>query len=191
METMHASDARDHIEMVDRILARSERSLHVGGEFFLAWGLFSAAVTLVTQLIVDHRLPSGAFIVLPVLLAAAIAFSAVRGSQLGKRKDGLSLIQREFFSVLWIALGLAAFTDVAAYRIFPTWASSAIWTVAAAIVLFFIAAHGNRKALACGVIMLGSLVAANFIPAYTGYALAAGMLFGYAGFGVISLVARD
>jgi hypothetical protein len=177
--------------MVDRILTRSERSLRVGGEFFIVWGIFSAAVTLTAQLVVDRRIASGSLWVLPALLAVAIVVSAIRGGQLGKRKDGLSLIQREFFSVLWISLGLAAFTDVAAYRIFSTWASSAIWTVAAAIVLFFIAAHGNRKALACGIIMLGSLVAANFMPSYTGYALAAGMLFGYAGFGLISLIAHD
>ncbi len=191
MESLTASQARDHIEMVDRILTRSERSLHVGGEFFLAWGLFSTAVTLTAQLVVDRRIPANSLWVLPVLLAAAIVFSAIRGRQLGKCKDGLSLIQREFFAVLWISLGVAMFTDLVAYRIFTTWASSAIWTVAAAVVLFFIAAHGNRRALACGIILLGSLAAANFMPAFTGYALAGGMLFGYAGFGLISLIARD
>ncbi len=191
MESLTASQARDHIEMVDRILTRSERSLHVGGEFFLAWGLFSTAVTLTAQLVVDRRIPANSLWALPVLLAAAIVFSAVRGRQLGKCKDGLSLIQREFFAVLWISLGVAMFTDIVAYRIFTTWASSAIWTVAAAVVLFFIASHGNRRALACGIILLASLAAANFMPAFTGYALAAGMLFGYAGFGLISLIARD
>ncbi len=191
METMSTSQARDHIEMVDRILSRSERSLRVGGEFFLIWGIFSTVVTVTAQLIVDGRIPSGALWALPVLLAAAIAGSVIRGRQLGKREDGLSLIQREFFAVLWIALGVAVFTDMLGYRIFTTWASSAIWTVAGAIVLFFIASHGNRRALACGIIMLGSLAAANFMPAFTGYALAAGMLFGYAGFGIVSLIARD
>jgi hypothetical protein len=191
METMHPSEAREHIEMVNRILTRSERSLHVGGEFFIVWGIFSAAVTLMAQLVVDGKLAQNTLWVLPVLLAAAIVISAVRGRQLGKRNDGLSLIQREFFAVLWISLGAAMFTDMAGYRIFTTWASSAIWTVAAAIVLFFIATHGNRRALAGGIILLGSLAAANFMPAYTGYALSAGMLFGYAGFGLVSLLAHD
>ena len=191
MESLTASQAREHIEMVDHILARTERSLCVGGEFFIVWGLFSAAVTLMAQLVVDRRIPQSSLWVLPVLLAAAIVISAVRGRQLGKRKDGLSLIQREFFAVLWISLGAAMFTDIAGYKIFTTWASSAIWTVAAAIVLFFIATHGNRRALAGGIILLGSLAAANFMPAYTGYALSAGMLFGYAGFGLVSLIARD
>jgi hypothetical protein len=191
MESLTASQAREHIEMVDHILSRSERSLHVGGEFFIVWGIFSAVVTLMVQLVVDGKLAQSSLWVLPVLLAAAIAGSVIRGRQLGKREDGLSLIQREFFAVLWIALGVAVFTDMLGYRIFTTWASSAIWTVAGAIVLFFIASHGNRRALACGIIMLGSLATANFMPAFTGYALAAGMLFGYAGFGIVSLIARD
>ncbi|HET9392099.1 MAG TPA: hypothetical protein VFO29_01065 [Candidatus Rubrimentiphilum sp.] len=191
MESLTASQAREHIEMVDHILARTERSLQVGGEFFVVWGLFSAGVTLMAQLVADRRLPQSSLWVLPVLLAVAIAISVIRGGQLGRRKDGLSLIQREYFAVLWISLGAAMFTDIAGYRIFTTWASSAIWTVAAAIVLLFIATHGNRRALAGGIILLLSLAAANFMPAYTGYALSAGMLFGYAGFGLVSLTARD
>ncbi len=191
MESMHAAEAREHIEMVDRIISRSERSLRVCGEFFVVWGIMGAAITLVIQLIIDRRLPAGALWALPVLLAAAIFFSVVRGRQLGKRADGLSLIQREYFAVLWISLGVAAFTNFAGYRIFTMWASSAIWTVAAAILLFFIASHGNRRALACGVVLLASLALANFLPHFTGYALAAGMLLGYTGFGVISLMARD
>jgi hypothetical protein len=191
MESLTASQAREHIEMVDHILSRTERSLHVGGEFFIVWGIFSAVVTLMAQLVVDGKLAQSSLWVLPVLLAVAIAISAIRGRQLGKRNDGLSLIQREFFAVLWISLGAAMFTDMAGYRIFTTWASSAIWTVAAAIVLFFIATHGNRRALAGGIILLSSLAAANFMPAVAGYALSAGMLFGYAGFGLVSLMAHD
>jgi hypothetical protein len=191
METMQPAEARDHIEMVDRILSRSERSLHVGGEFFLVWGMFSATVTLTAQLVVGRAIPTSSLWLLPVLLAGAIAFSVIRGKQLGKRKDGLSLIQREFFAVLWISMGAAMFTDVVAYQIFTTWASSAIWTVAAAVVLFFIASHGNRRALVCGIIVLVSLAAANFMPHYAGYVLSAGMLLGYAGFGLISIIARD
>lgn len=191
METLTTSQARDHIEMVDQILSRSERSLRVGGEFFLVWGLWGAAVTLVFQLIVSHAAPAGTLGVLPVLLAAAVLFSILRGRQLSKQRDGLSLLQREFFAVLSISLGVTFVVGMLGYRLFPEFASSALWNVAAAIVLFFIASHGNRRALACGVIMIGSIAAANFLPAYAGYALAAGMFFGYAGFGFASLIARD
>src|SRR5437667_11498781 len=105
MEGLTASQAREHIEMVDHILSRSERSLRVGGEFFLVWGLWGAAVPLVAQLIVSRAAPSAALGVLPVLLAAAVLFSILLGRQLGKRRDRLSLLQREFFAVLSISLG--------------------------------------------------------------------------------------
>ncbi len=191
MESLSPAQVREHIEMVDRILTRSERSLRVGGEFFLVWGLAGTSVTLVFQLIVNGRLPAPALWVLPALFAAAIAFSMFRGRQLAKCSDGLPLIQREFFAVLGISLGVAFFSDALGFHIFTMWASSAIWNVAAAIVLLFIAVHGNRRALVCGIIVLASIAAANFLPAITGYVLASGMLFGYAGFGLVSLISRD
>jgi hypothetical protein len=191
MESLTASQAREHIEMVDKILTRSERSLRVGGEFFLVWGLWATAVTLVFQLTSSRIVTANAFAVLPVLLVAVVIFSIVRGRQLGKRRDGVSLLQREFFAVLSISLGVTFVAVTIGYRLFPGMASSAIWNVAAAIVLVYIASHGNRRALICGIIMLGSIAAANFMPLYTGYLLAAGMLFGYAGFGLVSLIARD
>jgi hypothetical protein len=191
MESLSPAQAREHIEMVDRILTRSERSLRVGGEFFLVWGLVGTSVTLAFQLIIDGRIPSWALWVLPLFFAAAILFSVLRGRQLGKCSEGLPLIQREFFAVLWISLGVAFFADAFGFHIFTTWASSAVWNIAAAIVLFFIAVHGNRRALVCGIIVLVSVAAANFLPTITGYVLAAGMLFGYAGFGLISLTSRD
>ena len=191
MEGLTASQAREHIEMVDHILTRSERTLRVGGEFFLVWGLWGAAVPLLFQLKAGGLVPDSALIILPVLIRGAIVFSVVRGRQLGRERDGLSLLQREFFSVLSISLGVTFVAAVLGYQLFPAFANSALWNVAGAIVLFFIASHGNGRALACGTIMIASIAAANFLPAYSGYALAAGMLFGYAGFGFLSLIARD
>jgi hypothetical protein len=191
METMHASEAREHIEMVEAILSRTERCLNVGGEFFIVWGLFSAAVDLFIQLVLTGRLSAGTLWVLPVLFAAAVAFSIVRGRQLKARACGISHLQREFFTVLGLALALAAIVNLAAFNLFTEWANSAIWTVAGIFVLFFIALHGNRRALAGGIIMVGSLIAANFMHGLAGYALAAGMLFGYSGFGLVSLLSHD
>jgi hypothetical protein len=52
--------------------------------------------------------------------------------------------------------------------------------------------HGNRRAQIAGVLVLVSLVAANFVaPSIAGYVLAAGMLAGYSGFGLSELLARD
>jgi hypothetical protein len=116
----------------------------------------------------------------------------VRGAQTRRRIARTSLVQREFFNVLWLTLGLAFVVDIAAFRIFPGLASAAIWSVAEAIVLLFIGMHGNRRAQLAGVIVVVSLVAANFVASNLApYVLAAGMLGGYAGFGLSELAARD
>jgi hypothetical protein len=100
-------------------------------------------------------------------------------------------VQREFFNVLWLAIGLAFVVNVAVYRIFSGAAAAAIWSVAEAIVLLYIGMHGNRRAQIAGVLVVVSLIAANFAPpAVVGYVLGAGMLFGYAGFGLSELLAR-
>jgi hypothetical protein len=58
--------------------------------------------------------------------------------------------------------------------------------------LFFIGLHGNRRAQLAGIAVIVSLIAANFTdPAIAGYILAAGMVVGYAGFGLAEMLARD
>lgn len=190
MERMDASQARDHIEMVDRILAESCQRLCTGGEYFLVWGIGSAAVTTLFSL-VGIGLPSALWAV-PVILIACVVFSVLRGKSTRGTLARSSLVQREFFNVLWLTIGVAFVANVAAFRLFPGIASAAIWSVAAAIVLFFIGMHGNRRAQIAGIIVVVSLVAANFAPpSLAGYVLAGGMLAGYGGFGLSELVAAE
>jgi hypothetical protein len=187
-----APQARDHIEMVDRILAESHPRLCSGGEFFVVWGVISAYITVLSELVARAALPKPVLWTIPIVLAAGAIFSMVRGAQTRRRIARTSLVQREFFNVLWLTLGLAFVVDIAAFRIFPGLASAAIWSVAEAIVLLFIGMHGNRRAQLAGVIVVVSLVAANFVGSnLAAYVLAAGMLGGYAGFGLSELAARD
>jgi hypothetical protein len=189
---MDAAQAREHIEMVDRILAESQQRLCCGGEYFVVWGIVSAFITLLFQLVDQRAISVGALWSIPIVLLAGVGFSIVRGRSTRPVLARSSLLQREFFNVLWLTLGLAFVVDAAAFRIFPGIASAAIWSVAAAIVLFYIGMHGNRRAQIAGVLVLVSLVAANFVaPSIAGYVLAAGMLAGYSGFGLSELLARD
>ncbi|MGB8626678.1 MAG: hypothetical protein WCD03_11015 [Candidatus Cybelea sp.] len=187
-----APEARDHIEMVDRILAESQPRLCSGGEFFVVWGVISAYITVLSELVARASLPKPLLWTIPLVLVAGAIFSIARGAQTRRRIARTSLVQREFFNVLWLTLGLAFVVDVAAFRIFPGLASAAIWSVAEAIVLLFIGMHGNRRARLAGVLVVVSLVAANFLSSnLAAYVLAAGMLVGYAGFGLSELAVRD
>jgi MFS family permease len=192
VESLDSAQAREQIEMIERILSESSQRLCYGAEYFIVWGLYSGAVTLGWQLIDDGLLPLWSAWAMPVLLVAAIAFSIVRGRMKQNVEQRRSLVQREFFNVLWLTLGMAFIVNVGAYRLMHGWASAVIWSFAEAIVLLFIGMHGNRRALIGGVLVVVSVVIANFIPpTVAGYVLAAGMVAGYAGFGVAELFAGD
>lgn len=192
MEHIDAVQAREHIEMVDRILAESHQRLCSGGEYFVIWGTAGALITLVAQLVSQGNLPASTLWSIPVVLFASAIFSVLRRRLNQRALARSSLVQREFFNVLWITLALAFIVDLAAFRIFTGVAGAAIWSVAEAIVLLYIGMHGNVRARVAGAFVVASLVAANFVaPAIMGYILAAGMLVGYAGFGASELLARD
>jgi hypothetical protein len=191
VEPIDAEQARDHVEMVERILAQSQGRLCTGGEFFVVWGLFSGIVTGIWQLVDNAVLPRTALWFSAAALAAAIVYSIGRGRYYSQRRQRRTFLEGEFFNVLWLTIGLAFVANVAASNLFSGWAQAAIWTFAESIVLLYIGLHGNRRALVCGVFMVASMVAANFVsPSLAGYVLAGGMIVGYAGFGTAELLAR-
>jgi len=191
-EQLTAAQARDHIEMVARILDESQQRLYAGGSFFVVWGLFGTFVTLLGHFVSRGALPASALWAGAAALVAAVAFSVLRRRALRVTSERRSLVQREFFNVLWITIGLAFVANLAAFNIFRGIASAAIWNFADAIVLFFIALHGNRRALVAGIAVVVSLVVANFTaPDATAYALAGGVFAGFCGFGVAELLSRD
>ncbi|HUY41365.1 MAG TPA: hypothetical protein VMV82_07340 [Candidatus Dormibacteraeota bacterium] len=189
---MNSSEAREHLEMAERIVAASTRelSLRYAAPFFIAWGLASGTVCLIFQLIERGLVPATATWASGGLLAAAVIFSVVYARRKA-RCARLTFLQREFLNVLWIAMGVAFVSNAGGWNIFPTFGLSAIYTIAASIVLFYIGLHENRRALLGGIILLVSLVVANFMPTVVGYVLAAGFYLGYAGFGVAELMARE
>jgi|HubBroStandDraft_4_1064222.scaffolds.fasta_scaffold00001_98 hypothetical protein len=192
VERIDAARARDHIEMVERILAEAQPRLCSGGEYFVVWGIASAYVTLFVHLTNAGLVPGAAIWSTPLVLAAAILFSILRGWRTRSASVRTSLLQREFFNVLWLTLGLAFVCNIAIYRIFNGIAGAAVWSVAQAIVLLYIGMHGNRRAQVAGILVVASLIVANFAaPGMAAYILAGGMLAGYGGFGVSELLARE
>ena len=192
MDRIDAAQARDHIEMIDRILAESQPRLWAGGEFFVIWGTAAAYITILFQLVNVGVVGSATLWSVPFVIAGCTVYSIVRGRAMQSGIARTSLVQREFFNVLWLTLGLAFVVNVAAFRLFPGIAGAAIWSVAQAIVLLYIGIHGNRRAQIAGILVVASPVVANFVaPSLSAYVLAAGMLAGYTGFGVSELLSRD
>lgn len=190
---MNPSEARQHLEMADRIIAGSSRGLclRLSGPFFVIWGLFGSSVDLVFELIRHGLAPAGALWAEPGLLLAAIVASSLYGRYLRRSAERLSVVEREFLRVLWITIGVTWVAMAGGWRIFPEFALGALWTLQTSVVLFFIATHGNRRALAGALILILSLIAANFARGIDGYLLAAGLFIGYAGFGLAEMLAHD
>ena len=188
---MESNEAREHLDLVGRVLAVSNRRVKVAGEFFVVWGIVGAAFCLAFQLILYRGWPDWVEWIPVALLIVAAIFSVLRGRVVADCSDGPSIVQREYYNVMWIAFGMAAIVDCASFRLFEGWGAAAIWSVVESIILFYIGMHQNRRALAGGIVVVASLVAANFTPAVTGYVLAAGMLIGYCGFGLAEMLGRD
>src|SRR5579863_6810787 len=191
VDDLNAGQARDQIALIERILTGSQQRLCAGGEYFIVWGLFSGLTTVCGHLVARGLAPASLLWVVGLALIACVVFSVLRSRALKATFGRESLVQREFFNVLWLTLGVAFVVDVAAFRIFTGLASAAIWNVAAVIVLLYIGMHGNRRAVVAGIVVLVSLVAANFVAEdVSAYVLAAGMIGGYAGFGVAELLTK-
>src|SRR5579872_2683899 len=101
---MESSEAREHLDMVDRILSRADQSVCIGGEFFVVWGCASAALDLIAQLIMEGRLAANWLLAAGAVLAVAIVFTIVRAAQMRRSADRKTLMQREYLNVLWVAL---------------------------------------------------------------------------------------
>ncbi len=188
---MEASDAREHLEMIEKIIAASSRKLEVGGEFFVAWGLYGTVVNVVSYLVFAGRIPSAAFWWVMPALAGAIAFTIVRSRYYRRVGTRMSLLQREYLNVLWLTISVSFLACLLGFNIFNHIAQSAVWSVGESLVLLYIGMHGNRRAQIGGILLLASLALANFIPQYDGLFLAGGALFGYAGFGVADMLSSE
>jgi hypothetical protein len=191
---MNRSEAREHLEMADSIVAASTRelSLRYAAPFFIVWGIAAGSVDLIYGLIQRHAAPEWAQWIGAAFLAGAVIFSAVYGSR-GRYKRSMTFLEREYLNVLWIAMSVAfaAFAaNFGSFGFFTVTGMGAIWTIAASIVAFYIGMHANRRALAGGIVMIVSLFVAGYVPAYGEYVLCAGFYVGYAGFGVSELLTR-
>ncbi len=188
---MDASDAREHLEMIERIIAASSQKLEAGGEFFVIWGVAGAALDVLSTLVYTGHLPTAALWGNAAILIVAVTLSIIRGRAYRKNLGRLSLLQREYFNVLWLAIALGFVTNLIGFNLFSFTGELAIWNVLEALVLLYIGIHGNRRAQIAGIFMVVTVGLANFVLPYSGYVLAAGPLFAYAGFGAAELLARD
>lgn len=188
---MNPTEAREHLEMVEKIIAASSRKLEVGGEFFVCWGVAGASFAVLDNFVWNGALDPSWMWLGGLVGICAVLFTILRSRFYRTRIQNMSLLQREYLNFLWLAIAVAFITEVVGFNLFGRVGLTAIWNVVEAIVLFYIGMHGNRRALIGGIILIVSIAAANFVPQSSVLILAAGVLFGYGGFGVAELLASE
>lgn len=191
---MDTREAREHLEMVDRILAKAdEEPVRMIPGFIVAWGLAAAVMDAGQQMYASHvggnfgLWATYAALVLGIVYSVGSSFALMRGDCY----ERMSVLERRMgatIGAVWFTVLVAAFAQP---HVFAGWGGAAVWSMGAAIMMLMVGFEGDRRGLAGGLILLASVLAANYLFAHTaGYALATGFILGYAVPGVLFLIDR-
>lgn len=181
---MDVVEVQDQLRMIDRIIAQADRTVRFRGIIFIVWGLAGAIMNLLVQSFVSGRLSPTPWGLLGLAVWVGAVVFTIFYARGAKSAGCMNVMEMQFLRILYIALACAMVVNLGAFHIFTGWAQGAIWSLATAIPLMFVGLQGPRVALYGGLILLGSVVAANFAGAHAGYWLALGDIVGYAGLGV-------
>lgn len=188
---MDAREAREHLEMVDRILSRAEppKNYRPWTLVLIIVGLAAALIQGGSQAALDGHgsaitIAGAALMVCGYIYMIWVGYSARRNA--GRISASEARIGKAC-SAVWLAVFIAFFAQP---HIWTNWAAGAIWNLGGAIQMLMFGFFGDRLAFAGGVVLALSIVAANYVAA-PGYALAGGFLLGYVVPGVLGLLEKD
>lgn len=185
---MDADKAREHLEMVNNILAHSERghwAYRQLGLCMAGMGVGVALIDVASQVGGIESPVAGLAIAGGVLLAVswvAMMWHMIASRRSSDRAPLEQVRMGQVMSAVWISIVVAAFCQP---HLFMQWGSAAIWSVGGAITMLVPGSWGERRSLWGGIAMLACLLVANFVPSITGYALAAGFILSYVLVGVL------
>lgn len=181
---MDTGEAREHLEMVDRILARAEdEPVHLIPGLVICWGFAAAVICAAEQMYLLHIggdwgiWAANAALAVGIVYSVAVSVSLMRNN----RYERVSTLEKRMgrtMGAVWFTVIVAAFSQP---HVFAGWGAAAIWSMGSAIMMLTAGFNGDRRGLAGGLILLASVLTANYaFPQTPGYALAAGFILGYA-----------
>lgn len=188
---MDAREARDHLEMVDRILVNAEeRPVKMIPGLLVIWGLAAAIIDAGQQLYAQHiggnagALAADFALLTGMLCSIGVSVSMWRNH----RYERISIVEQRMartMGAVWFTVIVSAFAQPV---VFAGWGGAAVWSMGAAIMMLMAGFNGDRRGVVGGLILLASVLIANYAMPHTpGYALAAGFILGYAVPGVLYL----
>lgn len=188
---MNPTEAREHLEMVDRILSRADDTpVRPIPGLIVAWGFAAAAIDAGQQLYFSHTaVRAGAWIADGALLAGILYTVAVmlslRRNACYMRVSNTEKQMGRAMGAVWFTVLVAAFAQP---HVFGGWGGAAVWSMGAAMMMLMVGFNGDRRGLTGGLVLLASVLLANYaLPQLAGYVLAAGFIAGYAVPGLLFL----
>jgi hypothetical protein len=188
---MDAREAREHLEMVDRILTRVEppKNYRPWSWALIVIGLAAALIETGAQMNLDGYGPlaieaGAALMVGGYIYMVWVSFSSRRNAErmpAGEARVGKAC------SAVWLAVIIAFWAQP---HIFGQWAAGAVWNLGGAIQMLMFGFFGDRKSLIGGLLLAFSIPAANYAPE-PGYVLAGGFLLGYVIPGVLAVLEKN
>lgn len=188
---MDAREAREHLEMVDRILSEAEqqRNYRPWSWALVVLGSAAALIQVGFQLGQDGHgyglATAGAVVMFLGYITIGWNYYSYRRS--AARVPASEVRIGRASGAVWLAVGIAFFGQP---HIWGAWASGAIWNLGAAIQMLMLGFLGHRRSLIGGLVLAFSIVAANYVSA-PGYVLASGFVLGYVLPGALNLLERD
>lgn len=182
---MDATDARDHVRMLDGIVRATDRTVHVSPIVLIGIGAVCAAITGLIQarqmgwnIPPDHYIQPPAFLVMLGIIAAASWRHRDRGRD--TLVDGYAGVAFLAAAALGLTLNVTA-QD----RVIPPAGIGLVWAGSFSMALLIIGAMGSRVLFVGAVAMLAAVGAAALVPGWLPGILAIAWIVGFAVPGIV------
>jgi hypothetical protein len=182
---MDATDARDHVRMLDGIVRATDRTVYISPAILIGIGAVCAAITgLIQARQLGWNIPPDYYIQPPAFLVMLVTIVVASWRHRDRRRstlvDGYAGIALLGAAALGLTLNVTA-QD----RVIPPAGIGLVWAGSFAMALLIIGAMGNRVLLAGGVAMLAAVGAAGLVPGWLPGMLAIAWLAGFALPGIV------
>jgi hypothetical protein len=188
---MNMSDAQDHLAMVNRIVAATDRRVRVPPAILVIVGIICTTLTGIQQARqLGWSVPDDQYLHLPMigLILAAVAVSGWRGrgAPRGTLVDAYAAMA--FLMALVVALTLNV---TAQNRMVSAAGMGLVWSAAFTMALLMVGAMGSVELLLGGVAMLLATGAASLVPDWFAGVLALGWFCGFVVPGLVLAFRKD
>jgi hypothetical protein len=190
---MDAPQAADHLDVVDKILSRTDYGSPPALQF-IVWGPVGMSFCIVGQVVSMNKAEPGLFWVAGGVLALAIIVSMLDMRRMARDSGRQSVIKRLIAFTFWMAAGVMGVVTVTNEftHVLPPFSPAVLFAAGMSIALLTLGFGLRSTVLALGgTALVASIVVAFLVPAWLGAILAAGNFAGFIVPGIVFAAAKS